>query len=68
MVDDALLAFDGRVGQYANAMRIPPRGYTYRVAPLSAVHDVHPLHSAVNCQCVELDLVPVLKRVYCASA
>jgi hypothetical protein len=63
-VADALLALDGLVPLYANASRLPPRVDRYRVLPSSAsVQDVHPLQSAVNCQWVELDLVPVLKSV-----
>jgi len=47
------------------ASRLLPPGKTQRWAPVSGtVQAVQPLHSAVTCQCVELDLVPALMMVY----
>ena len=63
MVDVALFGVDGLPGEYAKASRLPPRGVRYRNVPDPASHAVHPLQSAVNCQCVLLDLVPALKSV-----
>jgi hypothetical protein len=62
MLEVLELGFEGFVEAHAYPSLLESLG-SMRVTPALPVHVVQPVHLALSCQCVPLDLLPLLRSV-----